>query len=102
VCFATPKSASARAGTTPTFAEVRAVVNQRCLPCHSRFPADRTFGAAPAGVTFDAPESVVALAERIRVRAVETQTMPLGNKTGITAGERALLARWIAAGAPLR
>ena len=51
---------------------------------------------------FDTPESIARLAERIRVRAVETRTMPLGNKTGMTDGERALLGRWISAGAPLR
>jgi uncharacterized membrane protein len=91
-------------GAVPSFAAVRAVVAQRCLPCHSRFPSDSTFGAAPppAGVAFDTPESIVRLAPRIRVRVVETQTMPLANKTGMTPDERALLARWIAAGAPLR
>ena len=100
-----PKSAAApitAAGAAPTFAAVRGVVVQRCLPCHSRFPSDPTFGAAPAGVAFDTPEGIARFAERIRVRAVETQTMPLGNKTGMTLEERALLARWIAAGAPLR
>jgi uncharacterized membrane protein len=86
----------------PGFADVRAVINERCLPCHSVYPTDATFGPAAAGVAFDTPQSVQRFAERIRVRAVETHTMPLGNKTGMTAGERELLARWIAAGAPLR
>jgi uncharacterized membrane protein len=105
IFLSTPKAA---ATTNPTadavhsFSTIRAVVVQRCLPCHSRFPSDNTFGAAPGGVAFDTPESIAALAPRILVRAVETQTMPLGNKTGMTADERALLARWIAAGAPLR
>jgi uncharacterized membrane protein len=89
-------------GAVPSFAAVRAVVAQRCLPCHSRFPSDPAFGPAPAGVAFDTPESIARLAARIRVRVVETQTMPLANKTGMTPDERALLARWIAAGAPLR
>jgi uncharacterized membrane protein len=107
VFFSTPQAAATPIMATdavPSFAVVRAVVVQRCLPCHSRFPSDSTFGAAPppAGVAFDTPESVARLAERIRVRAVETQTMPLANKTGMTHDERALLARWIAAGAPLR
>jgi uncharacterized membrane protein len=96
------KMIAAAVAGAPTFAAVRAVVVQRCLPCHSRFPSDPTFGAAPAGVAFDTPESIAGLAERIRVRAVETRTMPLANKTGMTAAERALLSRWIAAGAPLR
>jgi len=104
IFLSTPKAAATPNATAagPTFAAVRAVVVQRCLPCHSRFPSDNTFGAAPAGVAFDTPESIAGLAPRILVRAVETQTMPLANKTGMTAAERALLARWIAAGAPLR
>jgi uncharacterized membrane protein len=32
---------------------------------------------------------------------VDTNAMPLGNKTGMTAHERALLGAWIAEGAPL-
>ena len=107
VLFSSPKgmaaaATAAGAASPPPFVAVRAVVVQRCLPCHSRFPSDTTFGAAPAGVAFDTPENIARFAERIRVRAVETQTMPLANKTGMTPDERALLARWIAAGAPLR
>jgi uncharacterized membrane protein len=93
-------------GTTdaavPTFAAVQVVIAQRCQPCHSQYQSDHTFGPAPGGVTLDTPESIVRLAERIRVRAVETKTMPLANKTGITEDERTLLGRWITAGAPLR
>ena len=104
--FSTPKGAAApiSPGTAavPPFSAVRAVIAQRCLPCHSQYQTDPTFGPAPGGVTFDSPESIARLAERIRVRAVETQTMPLANKTGMTPDERALLARWIAAGAPLQ
>ena len=104
--FSTPTGAAARIPTAtdsvPSFAAVRSVIAQRCQPCHSQYQSDRTFGPAPGGVTFDTPESVARMAERIRVRAVETKTMPLANKTGITQEERDLLARWIAAGAPLR
>lgn len=95
-------AAGETAGAPPPFATVRAIIQQRCLPCHSRYPADATFGPAPAGVAFDSPESMVRFAERIEVRTVATETMPPGNATGMTAGERAVLARWIAAGAPLR
>ena len=107
--FSSPKGAgaAARAPTAPTdsvpsFHAVRAVIVQRCQPCHSQYQSDRTLGPAPGGVTFDTPESIALLAERIRVRAVETRTMPLANKTGMTEEERALLARWISGGAPLR
>ena len=84
-----------------TFAQANAVIQKRCAVCHSASPADRTFGVAPAGVAFDTPEQVRARADRIRARAVDTQTMPPANKTFITPEERALLGRWIAAGAPI-
>ena len=85
-----------------TFAEARHVIDRRCAACHSAAPSDLTFGAAPGGVTFDTPEQIASHASRILERAVTTRTMPLGNKTHITDGERAVLARWIAAGAPTR
>jgi len=105
--LSTPHGAAARApgaatDAVPSFAAVRLVIVQRCQPCHSQYQTDRTMGPAPAGVTFDTPESIARLAERIRVRAVETRTMPLANKTGMTDEERALLGRWISSGAPLR
>jgi uncharacterized membrane protein len=92
----------ASAVAVPPFVAVRAVITQRCQPCHSQYQADSSFGFAPGGVMFDTPESIARLAERIRVRAVETKTMPLANKTNMTDEERALLARWISGGAPLR
>ena len=95
-------SASSAADSIPPFYAVRAVVEQRCQPCHSQYQSDRTFGPAPGGVIFDTPESIARLAERIRVRAVETRTMPLANTTRMTEAERELLARWISVGAPLR
>lgn len=84
-----------------TFQAAHAIVTQRCAVCHSRTPSDPAFPSAPAGVTFDSPESIKAFAPRIKARAVLTASMPLGNKTGMTAAERALLGRWIDAGAPL-
>jgi uncharacterized membrane protein len=107
--LSTPKGAAApsRTGAPPTdsippFFAVRAVIAERCQPCHSQYQRDRSFGPAPGGVTFDTPESITRLAERIRVRVVETRTMPLANTTGMTDAERALLARWLEVGAPLR
>jgi len=89
----------AAAATPVTFADARHVVDRRCAACHSAQPSDLTFGAAPAGVTFDTPEQIAARAARIRERAVITRTMPPANKTRITDDERAVLARWIDAGA---
>lgn len=82
-----------------SFAEARHVIDRRCAACHSAAPSDLTFGAGPAGVTFDTPEQILARVPRIEERAVVTRTMPPANKTNITEAERALLGRWIAQGA---
>ena len=73
-------------------------VNQ-CAACHSATPAITDFGVSPGGVSFDDPARIQALAARIRARAVETRTMPLGNRTNMTDRERALLGKWIDDGA---
>jgi uncharacterized membrane protein len=85
-----------------SFADARSIIDRRCTACHSATPSIAEFGPSPGGVSFDDPARIQALAERIRVRAIDTRTMPLGNRTAMTDGERALLARWIELGAPLR
>jgi len=98
----TRQSELASVATGPvTFDDARHVIDRRCAACHSAQPSDSTFGAGPAGVMFDTPEQIVARAARIRERAVITRTMPPGNKTHITDAERAVLAAWIAQGAPI-
>lgn len=84
-----------------TFAQVQGIINQRCTSCHAAKTTDPTFPAAPSGVMLDSPEKIKSLAPRILARAVVSKTMPLGNKTGITDEERALLGQWIQAGAVL-
>lgn len=90
------------AGETVPFARAQAVVARRCATCHSAHPTDASFAAAPMGIAFDSPEQIQRHAARIKARAVDLKTMPLGNKTGMTDEERALLGRWIAQGAHLR
>ncbi len=89
------------AGERVEFREVREVIVARCVTCHSASPAHRLFDAPPAGLAFDRPEEIRAAADRIYETTVATQVMPLGNFTGMTDAERALLAAWIRAGAPL-
>ncbi len=82
-----------------TFEEVRHVIDQRCAVCHSSRPTDVSFGQVPGNVMFDTPQQIMTHAQRISERAVVSRTMPPGNKTGITESERALLGRWVNAGA---
>jgi uncharacterized membrane protein len=82
-------------GIRSKFDEVKAIVVVRCLPCHSSNPTDSTFGPTPGGVNFDFAENIKAYSQRIGVRAVETKTMPWGNRTNMTEEERKTIAEWI-------
>jgi uncharacterized membrane protein len=100
IFFAAPKSPSA--GATPVaFAEVDAVIGKHCRPCHSEKPTDEIFKVAPNGVKYDTPAQIAAMATKIKQRAVDTNSMPMGNKTNMTSEERTLLGRWIEQGAKI-
>jgi uncharacterized membrane protein len=94
-----PGSASVSSGPPVEFAEVRAVIAQRCVTCHSLHPSDDVIKEAPNGTMFDTAQQIKRQVQKINARAVLTQTMPLGNKTEMTDDERALLRDWIAQGA---
>ena len=90
----TSSASSGVASNAPvTFADVRHIIDRRCTECHSATPTDPVFTTAPLGVMFDTPEQIEARKARILERAVVTKTMPLGNKTGMTDAERAVVAR---------
>jgi uncharacterized membrane protein len=91
--------AKAETGAAVPFAQVAAVVEQRCATCHSASPTDPSFSAAPLGVELDTPDQISARADQIDELAVQSRVMPLGNATGMTDAERKLLGRWIAQGA---
>jgi uncharacterized membrane protein len=91
-----------RSTTAPVdSAEAVAIVERRCVTCHSADPTNEQFQTAPAGVVLDTPEQIAARAEAIRAQAVDSRAMPLGNATGMTDAERETLGAWIAAGAPV-
>ena len=94
-------STTASGGPQVPFAAAQAIVERRCLTCHSEHPTNPSFPEPPSGIKLDSPERMRALAPRIQVRAVETKTMPLGNLTGMTDAERDSLGAWIAQGARL-
>ena len=81
-----------------SFAEARAIINHRCLSCHSAYPTDKVLSLATGGVHYDTPEEIRHQGERIYFRAVETKTMPFNNQSGMTDEERATLGRWIKQG----
>jgi uncharacterized membrane protein len=95
-------SSSSSKNTEPVaFSQVQPIIQKRCMQCHAENPTDDVNVTAPNGIKFDNPKDIVRMAERIKVRAVTTKTMPQGNKTGITDEERELIGRWIDQGAKL-
>jgi uncharacterized membrane protein len=79
----------------PTFAEVQAIVQQRCSMCHNAAFANKN-------VRLDTAEGIHAHAQELYQQAVVLKQMPLNNATGITDAERAALGRWYEAGATAR
>ncbi|MDO7680075.1 MAG: urate hydroxylase PuuD, partial [Burkholderiaceae bacterium] len=83
-------TSTATSATTPVavdFAEVRAVVTQRCVMCHGE-------AVQMKGIRLDSDARIVAQAQAIYQQAVVSRAMPMNNGTGMLPSERALLATW--------
>ena len=89
-----PRPAPAAAASAPPgFAEVKAVLEQRCNVCHNAVVAQKN-------VALHTPELARQHAQAIYQQAVVLRLMPQNNATQITEAERELIGRWFKAGAP--
>ena len=86
---------STGAGTQFDTKELQAVLQQRCVQCHGA-------EVQMKGLRLDVPEQVASRASLIYQQVVQQKLMPLNNATQMTEAERALVARWFQAGAPVR
>ncbi|HMW25798.1 MAG TPA: urate hydroxylase PuuD, partial [Ferruginibacter sp.] len=84
------------------FSTVNAIIQERCVSCHSSKPTDDVYKAAPNGVMYDTPEDIVRKKDLIMQRVVLTKTMPQNNKTNITEKERDIIRCWIEQGAQVK
>lgn len=84
------------------FNEVNAIIQARCVSCHSSKPTDDVYKAPPNGVIYDTPDDIVRKKDLIMQRVVITKTMPQNNKTNITQKERDILRCWIEQGAVVK
>lgn len=97
-----PHSAARRAGgvaDASQFARVQAIVNQRCVECHSDKPTQPGFATAPSGMLLQTPELIRKNATKVYLQSVQLKAMPLGNLTNMTDEERAIIGAWYEAGA---
>ncbi len=87
------KDAAPKVQAAPaTFAQVKSVMDQRCLSCHGE-------QVQMKNVRLDTAESIKLHAQNIYQQVSVTQQMPMNNATGITAEERQWVASWFLAGA---
>lgn len=97
-----PRAVTLPPGTeVVAFEDVQTIINRNCISCHDRNPANEDFDAPPKGISFDNPAAIKTYAAKILAQAVNSDTMPLGNESGMTADERKTLGIWIAQGANL-
>ncbi|WP_119288550.1 urate hydroxylase PuuD [Azohydromonas sediminis] len=91
-----PQSAEQRAAAAqpPTYAEVRAVIDQRCVVCHNAQVQNKN-------VALHTPELLRQHAQAVYQQTAVLRLMPLNNATQITDAERALVKRWFDSGAPV-
>jgi uncharacterized membrane protein len=94
-----PPSAEAQAAAKAAavkpagYAEVRAVIDQRCALCHNAAVQQKN-------VALHTPELIKQHAQPMYQQVSVLRLMPLNNATQITEAERALIKRWFEAGAP--
>ncbi len=81
-------------------ARALSVVAVHCSGCHSATPTAEGIEEAPGGIVYDNLEQIRAHASKMIAQAVMSNVMPLGNETGMTGEERAVLGAWLRAGAP--
>jgi uncharacterized membrane protein len=87
-------------GTAVPFTRAQAIVQARCVPCHSAHPTK--VDSPPKGIVFDTASQIRSQATLIEQVAVRTKVMPIGNQTGMTQAERDTLGAWIEQGAKTR
>jgi uncharacterized membrane protein len=88
-------------GDKVSFAKVQSVINERCVGCHAAAPKQEGFAQPPKGVTLETPEQITQNLQKV-AETVGNRYMPIGNMTGMTDAERALIANWVAQGAPTK
>lgn len=94
-----PKAVDA-SGKKVSFAEVKQVIDQRCVGCHAEKPTREGFAQAPKGVMLENPAQIGQHVAKM-AETVGSGYMPIGNLTQMTDNERKLIAVWAAQGARL-
>jgi uncharacterized membrane protein len=95
VWYLSPKVVDTAGADRVSEVQISEIINQRCIACHASKPTQAGFVEAPLGLVMETPEQIANLAERIAT-TVQSKYMPIGNLTGMTDQERAVVATWYA------
>jgi uncharacterized membrane protein len=90
-----PRGGAQAAAAPVAYAQVRAVIDQRCAMCHGDAVQQK-------GVSLQTAELLGRHAQQVYQQAVVLRQMPFGNATQMTEEERALVKRWYEGGAPVK
>lgn len=102
LAFVAQPRPTATADAAPVrFAEIEQVIHLRCVTCHADAPTYDGFDVAPSDVRLETAADIRRHATQIYQQTVLTDAMPIGNVTGISEAERALLGRWYRGGAAI-
>jgi uncharacterized membrane protein len=101
IAWLAPVPTRVDAANRADYASVRTVLERRCVSCHAAHPTQEGFPQPPKGVMLDTADQVAQHAAKI-AETVANRYMPIANLTQMTDDERALVARWYAAGAATR
>ncbi len=95
VWFTAPQARPGLAGITVTDSEALAIVGKHCIMCHAARPSHDGFDAPPKGVILTSIPDILLHKDQIMAQAVNSDTMPLGNETGMTEEERQKLGAFL-------
>jgi uncharacterized membrane protein len=86
---------SSRNAKPPSFAEIKTIVEQRCVACHNTQVISKN-------IQLHTDELIISNAQAMYQQAVVLKAMPMANSTNITEQERAAIGAWFKAGAGRR
>ncbi len=87
-----PSPAAVAAPAMVSYAQLKPVIEQRCVMCHGETLQSK-------GVRLDSADQLQQHAQMVYQQVVVGKLMPLNNATGLTEDERALFAQWFKGGA---
>ena len=95
VWMTAPRIDPALAGMSASEGEALAIAARHCTVCHSERPAHQSFDAPPKDIVLTSVGDLRRYAEQIIAQSVTTDTMPLGNETGMSLEERRTLGAFL-------